>query len=139
MRIKDTAALAKKFVTRAQAAAGEYKAGVEATGQDWQTNTAASSENYATGVQQAIADNRFRKGVESAGSAKFVRNASTLGASRFGPGIANAESEWAKGVQPSLDALKSMQLPPRRPKGDPGNQLRAAAVAERLRAVKLGR
>jgi hypothetical protein len=41
-------------------------------------------------------------------------------------------------VQPYLDTLKGMELPPRRPKGDPGNQARANAVASRLRAQKVG-
>jgi len=139
MRIKDTATLAKKFVSRAGAAAADYKTGVEASGQDWATNTAAAGENYAAGVTQAIGDRRFERGVQAAGPAKFVTRASTLGAQRFPTGIQAAEGEWAKGSAPYLDLLKGMQLPPRRPKGDPGNQARAAAVANALRAVKVGR
>jgi hypothetical protein len=139
MRIKDTATLAKKFVTRAGAAAGDYKTGVEASGQDWATNTAAAGDNYAAGVTQAIGDKRFERGVQAAGPAKFVQRASTLGAQRFPTGIQAAEGEWSKGSAPYLDALKGMQLPPRRPKGDPGNQARAAAVANALRAIKVGR
>ena len=65
--------------------------------------------------------------------------ASTLGAQRFHGGVGAAEGDWARGTQPYLDTLKGMELPPRRPKGDPGNQARANAVAVRLRAVKLGR
>lgn len=139
MRIKDTAALGKKFATRAQAAAPDYKTGVEASGQDWLTNTERSGDNYAAGVQQAITDNRFQKGVQGAGAQKFVQRASTLGSQRFPQGVANAEGDWTRGVSPYLDVLKSMELPPRRPKGDPGNQARAQAVAMKLRAVKIGR
>lgn len=139
MRIRDTASIAKKFVARAQAAAGDYKTGVEASGQDWQTNTERSGENYAQGVTQAIGDKRFEKGVSAAGSQKFVARASTLGAQRFPTGVGASEADFAKGAAPYLDALKSMELPPRRPKGDPGNQARAQAVAMRLRAIKVGR
>src|SRR5262245_33869117 len=139
MRIRDTASIAKKFVSRAAAAAGDYKTGVEAAGQDWQTNTERSGDNYAAGVQQAIGDKRFEKGVSAAGSAKFVQRASTLGASRFPVGVGAAEADFARGAAPYLDALKSMELPPRRPKGDPANQQRAQAVAMRLRAIKVGR
>lgn len=139
MRIKDTATLAKKFVTRAGAAAGDYKTGIEASGQDWQANTERAADNYAAGVQEAIGRGAFSKGVAAAGSSKFVTRASTLGAQRFPTGIQASEGEWAKGSAPYLDALKSMDLPPRRPKGDPGNQQRAAAVAMRLRAIKTGR
>jgi hypothetical protein len=139
IRIKDTATLARKFVTRAGAASGDYKDGVSQAGQDWETNTRAAGDNYAQGVQQAIADGRFQRGVTEAGSTKFVQRASTLGAQRFAPGVAAAEADWSKGAQPYLQALAGMTLPPRRPKGDPGNMERANAVASRLRALKVGK
>lgn len=139
IRIKDTGSLAKKFVTRAVAASGDYKDGVSVAGGDWETRTKASEDTYNAGVQQGIADKRFGKGVADAGQAKYVTRATTLGAQRFGPGVAASEGEWAKGTQPYLDALKSMDLPARRPKGDPANQQIANAVASRLAAIKRGR
>lgn len=139
IRIKDTGSLAKKFVQRASAAAGDYKSGVEASGQDWESNTKASEDNYAAGVQAAIGDKRFGKGVANAGAAKFTSRAASLGAQRYPTGVGAAEGDWAKGSQPYLDALKSIDLPPRRPKGDPGNQARAQAVAVKLRMMKVGR
>lgn len=139
MRIRDTASLAKKFVARAAAASADYKTGVEAAGQDWADNTGRSEETYAAGVQEAIAGKRFSKGVQNAGAAKYVQRASLLGAQRFPQGVQNAEGEWAKNTAPYLDALKSMDLPMRSPKGSPNNQLRAAAVGAKLRALKLSR
>jgi hypothetical protein len=139
IRIKDVGQLAKKFVRNAGAASGDYKDGVEAAAQDWATNTAASGDNYSAGVQQAVADKRFEKGVSEAGAEKFRRNASTKGAQRYAPGVAAAEGDWARGAGPALDVLRNLNLPPRRPKGDPGNQARANAVAAALRAHKVGR
>jgi hypothetical protein len=139
IRIKDVGSLAKKFVMRAGAAAADYKSGVEAAGQDWQTRTAASGDNYAAGVTAAIGDKRFEKGVTEAGAGKYTTRAGTLGAQRFPTGVAAAEGDWSKGAAPYLDELRNMDLPPRRPKGDPGNQARANAVATRLRAKKLGK
>lgn len=139
IRIKDTGTLAKKFVQRAGAAAGDYKAGVEAAGSDWQANTAAASDNYAAGVQEAIGQGRFRRGVEAAGPGKYTQRAATLGAQRYPTGVGAAEGDWAKGAQPYLQALANMSLPPRRPKGDPGNAARANAVAMNLRAMKVGK
>lgn len=138
IRIKDTGALAKKFVLRAGQAQGDYKTGVEAAGADWQTRTAASGDNYANGVQAGISRKAFERGVADAGPAKYVTRASTLGAQRYPVGVGAAEGDWAKGVGPYLDELKGMELPPRRPKGDPGNQARANMVAQRLRARKIG-
>lgn len=139
IRIKDTGSLAKKFVLRASQAAGEYKSGVEAAGQDWATNTAAAEDNYAAGVTAAIGDKRFGRGVAAAGAQKFVSRAGSLGAQRYPTGVGAAEGDWARGTQPFLDVLKGLALTPRRPKGDPGNQARANAVAVALRAAKVGR
>lgn len=139
IRIKDTGALAKKFVQRASAAGGEYTEGVKQAGSDWEGATRASEENYKVGVTQAANDGRFGRGVAAAGAAKYVNRASTLGAQRYPSGVAAAEGEWAKNTQPHLDAMKSMELPPRRPKGDPANMTRAQAVAARNRAIKLGK
>jgi hypothetical protein len=139
IRIKDTGVLAKKFTQRASAAAPDYADGVKASGADWENNTKASGDNYAAGVQAGIANKQFEKGVAAAGAAKFVMKASTLGAQRYPSGVAAAEGDWARGAQPYLDTLKNLQLPPRRPKGDPGNQARANAVGAALRAQKVGK
>ncbi len=139
IRIKDTASLARKFIQRAAAAAGDYKDGVQAAGQDWATNTEASEDIYEAGVQGAISDKRFGKGVRAAGAVKYTEKATTLGAQRYPAGVQAAESAWSKGVGPFLDVIKGLTLPPRRPKGDPANYARAQFVGEALRAAKLAR
>lgn len=138
IRIKDTASIAQKFVTRAGAAAGDYKDGVTAAGADWEANAKASAANYDAGTQAAIADKRFEKGIAKAGSAKYTTRASTLGAQRFPGGVQASQGDYAKGAEPYLSALKGMTLPPRGPKGDPRNFQRSQAVAETLRKIKLG-
>lgn len=139
IRIKDTASIAKKFVTRAAGAGGDYTAGVQAAGQDWESATKASADNYKAGVSAAAADGRFERGVAEAGAAKWLQKATTLGAQRYPSGVAASESDYAKGVQPHLDAMKSLDLPPRRPTGDPANMQRANVVATKNRAIKLGK
>jgi hypothetical protein len=137
IRVKDTNALAKKFVQRAGAAAGDYKAGVEATGQDWESGARAGAENFKQAVVEAANAGRFEKGIAKAGAAKFVQRASTLGAQRYPSGVGAAEGDWTRGSQPYLEAIRGMDLPPRRPKGDPANAARANFVAQRLRAIKV--
>lgn len=139
IRIKDVGSLAKKFVRNAGAAAGDYTEGVKNAGSDWQAGAAAGADNYAAGTQAAIADGRFARGVAAAGSAKYVQRASVLGAQRYPTGVAAAEGDWSKGAQPYLQAIAGMTLPPRRPKGDPGNAARSQAVASALRAMKVGK
>ena len=137
IRIRDTGSLAKKFVTRAGAATKDYEEGVKQAGADWEKGARDGAENYRIGVTQAASEGRFERGVAAAGSAKFVARASTLGAQRFGPGVQAAEGEWAKGAAPYLDALKGMELPPRRPRGQ--NAERANAVAQRLHQMRVGK
>lgn len=137
IRIKDTGTLAKKFVQRAGAAQADYKDGVAASGADWEAGARAGADNYKIAVVEAANQGRFEKGIAAAGQAKFVARATSLGAQRFASGVQAAEQEWAKGVQPSLDALKSMELPPRRPRGQ--NAERANAVATRLHQLRVGK
>ena len=137
IRVKDTNTLAKKFVQRAGAASGDYKAGVEATGQDWEQGARNGAQNFKDAVIEAANAGRFEKGIAKAGAAKFVARASTLGAQRYPTGVSASEGEWAKNSQPFLEIIRSTDLPPRRPKGDPGNMARSQAIAQRLRAAKL--
>jgi len=137
-RIKDAGSLAKKFSQRAAAAAGDYAAGVAAAGGDWEANAAAGEDNYKIAVTDAAAKGRFGKGVRAAGAAKYVDRAKTLGAQRFPSGVQAAEGSWAQATQPYLQTLGSINLPPRRPKGDPGNMARVQVIADTLRKQKAG-
>lgn len=134
----DTATLANKFVTRAQAAAPDYKTGVQNAGGDWETNTKNAEANYEQGVQQSIADKRFGRGVAGSGG-KYQANAVALGTQRYAPGVANAKDAWQRGVQPALDTLKSLNLPPKGPRRSPQNQARSAAVSLALGNLKTGK
>jgi len=138
IKVKDAATAAKKFVTRGQAAAGDYKDGVTGAGQSWQQNTTAAADAYAQGVTEAIGRGQFAKGVQASGGAKYEQKASTIGAQRFPQGIANAGPDWQKGVEPYLTTISSLTLPPRGPKGAPQNMERVSVVAMALRRRKVG-
>ena len=138
LRVKAAADSAAKFVARAQAAGGDYTKGVSAAGDLWQQKASAAGDAYAAGVQAAIGRKGFEKGVAKAGAQKYVANASTKGASRYPAGVAQAGPNWQSSTQPYLDTLAGLNLPPRHPRGDPGNIARVQAVADALRKKKLG-
>ena len=138
IEMKDTAAIARKFVQRAGAAGGEYSAGVVGKGAKWATNTAAGGDNYEQGVQAAIGRKAFQRGVSAAGPAKFEQRASTTGATRYPQGVAGAEAAFASGFEKYANVLKGVSLPPRAPKGSPQNIQRVAAVADALHRAKTG-
>lgn len=137
LKVKDAAASAAKFVARAQAAGPAYTAGVQNSGDAWQANSVAANASYGAGVQAAISGNRYTKGIQKAGANKYVSRASGVGASRYPTGVAAAGPNWQAGVQPYFDVLQGLQLPPKAPRGDPGNIQRVATVASALRAKKV--
>jgi hypothetical protein len=130
---KDIGSIAQKFVTRAQAAAGDYKTGVSNAGGTWEQNTAAAEPQYEAGVQQSITNKKYSKGVGGKGG-KYQTNAVNLGSQRYGPGVANAQSAYQTGMAPVLQVLQGVQLPAKGFRGSPQNQARSNAVATALAA-----
>lgn len=138
IKVKDAATAATKFVQRAQAAAPDYTRGVTGAGNTWQANTAAAADSWGAGVQAAVANGRFQKGVNRVGGQKWEQASTTKGAQRYPQGVAQAGPNWQAATAPYLDTIASLSLPPRRPKGDPANFQRAQMVAEALRKKKVG-
>lgn len=136
--VKDTATVAQKFVTRASAAAPDYATGVQGAGPKWLSNAAAAEPNYVQGVQAAASRGAYGKGLQKHGAQKYQDNATKLGSQRYGPGVANAQAAYARGVDPYLNVLKGLDLPKRGPKGSPQNSQRSAAVAVALNKAKVG-
>src|SRR5436853_1692444 len=129
--------VAQKWSRRTSSATQEYTEGVSNPRSSWQAQTIAAAPIQAQAVQQAIADKRFEKGVARAGDARWQAKSTSKGAARFGPGVQDAEADYARGVQPYLDVIANITLPPRGPKGDPKNIQRVAVLAKALRDRKL--
>lgn len=137
IKVKDTGAVAAKWKTRASAASQDYASGVAGAGSDWESGARLGESNYETAVVEAIGRKAFGKGIAAAGSAKYVDNATKLGAQRYPSGVGQAEAAYNKGVGPFLDVLKGLTLPPAGPRGSAMNQDRANAVAKALRMKKV--
>lgn len=138
IQVKDAAASAQKFVQRAQAAAPDYTKGVQGAGAHWQANAAAANDSYVQGVTAAANAGRYAKGVNAAGGAKYEQKASTIGAQRYPQGVAQAGPNWQNGAGPFLQTIAGLNLPPRRPKGDPANIARVQMITDALRKKKVG-
>lgn len=137
MKVKDVSAAAKKFVTRASAASGDYKDGVANIGNDWEQATLASEDNWGTATTDAITHKRFGRGVRGSGG-KMQKNAVALGAVRYAPGVQNASDAYVQGTGPYLDLLKGLTLPPPGTRGSAANQQRSAIVQTELNKKRLG-
>ena len=115
----------------------DYELGIKNPRRPWMEATLEAADRYATGITQALADNRFQKGVSRAGTAKWSAMALAKGPSRWTQGVAVAESAYEKGFRPFADALNAITLTPRQEKGNPANIIRVAEIAAAMHAVKL--
>ena len=136
--VKSTSTSADKWVRRAGQAGNDYKTGVQNPRKNWAEATSEASEAQAAGVQQAISEGRFTKGVQKAGNSKWQRKATSVGATRYGPGVAAAKSDYEAGFAPFASVIQGVTLPPRGPKGDPRNYERVQQIGDALHAAKTG-
>lgn len=135
--IKDVGTLSQKYASRAQAAASDYKNGVMNPRRSQSQAAIAAAPNWAQGVQAAATNGSYAKGLNKAGDAKWQQNASTLGAQRYGPGVANAQNAWATAVQPYLQTLSNLQLSPKGVRGSAQNYQRVQDVGNALNKQRL--
>ena len=138
LKVKAAADAATKFVTNAQNAAPAYSKGVANAGGAWASNTAAAADTWQQGVTQAAANGRDAAGVNQTSQNKYQTRASGVGAQRYPQGVAAAGPAYQTAVQPYLNTIANLTLPPRQPKGSPANYQRVQAVGNALRAQKLG-
>lgn len=137
IQTKDINAVAAKWAQRAAAAGPDYTAGVKAPRRDWQSNTEAASDSWGAGVNQAVANGSFKRGVAKAGNAKWQANAVAKGGTRYSQGVSVGQPNFASGFGPMLSVIQAVQLPPRQPRGSPGNIQRVSAVNDALHKAKL--
>jgi hypothetical protein len=136
--VKTAAAAAQKFITNAQAAAPAYATGVAGAGAKWAANTSAAADNWQQGVIAAASNGRFSAGVNNTSQTKYQTRSSGVGAQRYPSGVAGSQAAYQTAVTPYLQTIANLTLPPRQPKGSAANIQRVTAVANALRAQKLG-
>ena len=134
--VKSVVEIASKWATVTPQRAPEYEKGVKNPQRNWETNTKASNDAYKSGIQAAITQDKFAKGVVKAGQAKWAKGAIEKGVARFGPGVQVAESDYSKGFAPYRDAIEKAALPPRFARRDPRNLERVRSMVTALIAEK---
>ena len=126
-----------KWGRRTASASAEYEHGVRNPREDWAEKTGKAEANYEKGVQAAIGRKSFGKGVRATGTSGWQAAAIAKGPARFASGVQAGLEAYKSGFEPYRQALENAVLPPRGPKGDPGNINRVAAVAKLLHDTKL--
>ena len=131
--------ISSKWARVASVSQPEYEEGVRNPRSDWAEKTKAAEGNYDRGVQQAIQQKRFGKGVARAGTAKWQKNSIEKGVNRWAQGIQVSQAAYEAGFQPYREVIMRTTLPPRGPKGDPKNIQRVAVMADALHKERLSR
>jgi len=136
-KIRSVEEIADKYARVTPARSADYQEGVKSPKTDWRGATEAAEETWQQGIQSAISNKSFGKGVRRAGTEKWQRKTLELGVSRWGPGVSAAKDDYAAGFGPYAQEIAATQLPPRGARGDPRNIERVAKLAMALHARKL--
>lgn len=134
--VRSIAEISKKWAEVTPQRAGQYEQGVKNPKQNWEANTKASNDAYKAGIQAAVQQDRFSKGVTKAGQARWVKGAVEKGVARFGPGVQVAEGDFNRGFAPYREAIEKTVLPPRFARRDPRNLDRVRAMVTAVIAEK---
>lgn len=134
--VKSSAQIAEKWARVTPQRAQDFEQGVRNPRRSWAQATAAAADAQAEGVQQAIAEGRFQRGVERAGDEKWRNNTVEKGVRRWGPGVQVAQQDFQQGFEPFRQVIEQTTLPPRFPKGDPRNLERVSAITTALHRAK---
>jgi hypothetical protein len=139
MRVKDLGMAAKKFGVNASAGSANYATGVQ-NNQDWASSTAAAAPTWAAGVQAAVSNGAFAKGIGKAGQAKWQSNAVTKGQPRFQQAVSTpaAQAAWQAGFAPFAQVLTGITLPPKGVRGSPSNYQAVQIIGDALHRAKVG-
>ena len=130
-------AVAEKWASVTPGRSTYYQSGTIGKGGDWEAKTKGAKNSYKAGISVAGIEDRFAGGVARAGGSKWERKVSSVGVSRFGPGIAAARDDYATGAGEFLSMLSGMSIPDRGPRGDPGNYAIVQKVGDALHAKRL--
>ena len=132
VKIKPMGDIADKWAEVTPTRAAYYEAGVRDPLADWEAATIAAQAAYKAAVSAADIGKRHSGGVKRAGKAKWQRKSIELGVSRFGPGVLAAKGDYSGGYSPFQATLAALDLPARKPRGDPANQDRTRVIGVAL-------
>lgn len=128
--------IAQKWGRVASASGASYEDGVKNPTASWSAGAAAANDAWKSGVQAAVASNRFAGGVRAAGDQKWQQNTVNKGPARFAQGVQLATPDYSAGFAPYRDAIQAASLPPRGARRSPQNLQRVTAIVNALAAKK---
>jgi len=135
--VPEIADVVTKWVEETPRRSGYYEREAPKAAERWQERATAAGATYKTAVTAPDIERRFTGGVKRAGADKFRRKVLAVGVARFGPGVTAARPDYEKGFTPYIEALKVVDVPVRKPRGDPANIDRVRVIAGELNKKRL--
>ena len=132
VKVKPVDKVVEKWKNRASVAAGDYKDGVLNPKRDWAEATAQAEDAWKKGLTDAMSRGAYVAGVKEAGTDKWKKKASTVGATRFSDGVSSAVDEYKKKISEVLSILEGIELPPRGARGSEQNYERVKIIGKAL-------
>ncbi|MDY6888278.1 MAG: hypothetical protein SVV88_11665 [Pseudomonadota bacterium] len=114
-----------------------YEAGAVGAGGEWEAAAVAAASSYKAGISAADIEKRFAGGIKRAGGSKYDRKVRDVGVGRFGSGVSAAIPDYKSGIAPFRDTLDGMNIPDRKPRGDPSNYAIVQSVGDALHRKRL--
>lgn len=109
MANKTTAQIVEKYQRGVSGASNDYAAGVQNPSRPWAAATVAGQKRWANGIQRAIQNGSFAKGVQAAGDQKWQQNAVTYGTSNYAAAAAKAADAYQAVADRVMGAAKAAQ------------------------------
>jgi len=118
-----------------------YQEGASQTSKDQAAAAIAAKPLYQAGIQEALAQGRYEKGLQKSGKSGWLRGVQEKGAANYGVGVTAPSAGQAYATESGRydGARNAASASPRGPKGSPQNLQRVAAVVNALRAAKVGK
>jgi len=110
MPAKTPEQIIEKYQRGVQGASQDYLNGVQNPSRDWASATVQGAERWRNGLQAAMQNRSFERGVQAAGNAKWQARAATTGAQRYSaaaPVAAEAYSKVAAQIMGAANAAKA--------------------------------
>ena len=126
----------KRLAAAGFAFADRYSRGVQGKGSDWQRGASGAAANFQAGVQKALADGAFQKGVQKAGANRYDEGVRVKGAQNWPSGMQLAENRYQEGVQPFTGLWDAALPTPRGARGSAANLSRMTENVKRFSAAK---
>lgn len=123
---------ARRLAESGTVAGRRYQDGVRGKGSDWQAGAAAGEDNFVAGIQRAISEGSFGKGVAEAGAQAYTEGVENKGVRNFPQGLASAGPKYMRKVQKFAGLWGSPLPTPRGAKRSGANLQRVQENIQRM-------